>query len=99
AGKRGLTLRQLIREQDAAANFYCVLERLQPGSERFPVVVSKVRVCGTSSDDEVVEADFVVVQQHLAALEIEAEHIPDNDLYILVSMQNLSDGSSNLRRR
>ena len=56
ADRVGLALGALERQQHAAADLQRVLEALEPGRERLPLVVAEVGVAGAGGDDQVVVA-------------------------------------------
>src|SRR4029077_9840966 len=72
-----LRLRGLEREQDAAAQIECTVERLQLRGVLRPFIVAEVRVPRTTGDDEDVvgklgaAAAWQVVDDHVSRLEIE----------------------------
>ena len=54
ANRIGLPLGALEGEQHAAPDLERILQALQPGRERLPLVVAEVGVVGAGGDDEVV---------------------------------------------
>src|SRR4051812_33196796 len=66
-----LALGSLKGEQDAAPHLRRVLDRLQPGRERLPLVVAEVVMRGAGGDDQLVERDLAVGEMYAVPLDVD----------------------------
>ena len=76
AGRIGLALGVLEREQHAAADLQRILERLQSGRERAPLVVAEVGVGRAGGENQVVVGHLAVGQDHAAPGDVDAARLP-----------------------
>jgi hypothetical protein len=88
----GLALRQFEGQQDAAANLESILDGLQPGSPRFPFVVTEVGMAGASGEDQVVVGNILFGGMDDAALEVEALDLFEQAEDVGVPTKNRADG-------
>ena len=75
----GDTLGVLERQQDTSPDVERVLQRLQPRSERPPLVVAKVGVGRAGRENQIVVGDLAVRQAPHLAARIPAAHIRQQD--------------------
>ncbi len=101
----GLLLRRLEGEQDRVAEVQRPFERLQLGRVLGPVVVTEVRVAGAAADDEDVvrQGALAAVRQvgHRdgARVEVEAGHLAEDDVRVLLPVQGAPQRERDFRRR
>jgi hypothetical protein len=97
---RGLALCKFEGQQNAAADFECVLDRLETRRESLPFVVAEIGVAGASGDDEGIVGNFLRFGLQYgfdhAAFEVEAGDLGHEHFYVLMMPQNRSDRSSDL---
>ena len=74
----GRTLGSFEREEDPSADLQCVLDGLEAGSVRLPVVVTEVGVRGAGGEHEMIEADHrAVVERHVRLARIDVRHFAE----------------------
>jgi hypothetical protein len=74
--------------QHAAADFGGVLDRLEPGRKRRPLVVAEVVVGGASGDNQVVVGRLTVAQYDAAAFRVEIDHFAEQHLGVRVCAEH-----------
>src|SRR5271168_2279071 len=70
-----LAFGQFKGQQHAAANFEGILNRLEAGGERFPVLVTEVGVTGSGRDDQIIVGNIAFRRFDFAAVEIESGNL------------------------
>ena len=90
AGQRRFAFCEFVCQQNTAAHLQRIFHGLQPRSERLPLVVPEVGVSCARGNDQVVVGEFEFMQLDDAALEVEAEHITQQDLHILMLGEDLA---------
>ena len=87
-----LAFGQLEGEQNAAADFECVFNRLQTGRERLPLFVTKVGVGGAGGNDQKVVIEHLLFRNDFLLFQVEIENFFKQHLNIGVASQYPADG-------
>src|SRR4030095_9965710 len=85
-------------EEYAAANLERVLETLESGGVRFPLLVPEVGVASTGGDDEVVVRQETVRQLALAPRGVDRDGLREEDVGVGLMPKDRSDGIGDVRR-
>ena len=93
-----LALGRLEREQHAAADGRGVLDRLEPGRDRGPLVVAEIGVGRAGGDDQVVVADLAVGQHDAPGRRIDRDGLAQDDLHVLLVPEDPADRRRDVAR-
>ena len=100
AGQVGLALGVLEGQQHAAADLERVLDRLQAGRVRRPVVMAEIGVPRPGGDDQVVVGELrAVLQLHPPRGGVEADDLAEEDLGIAGAVQDPPERGGDLAGR
>ncbi len=99
ANRVGLALGVLERQQHATADVERVLDRLESGRDRAPLVMPEVGVRRATRDDQIVVGELTVGQHELPAGLVDGAHLREEDLHVQLAAQNPSDGRRDVPRR
>ncbi len=99
--RRGVTERSeflcaLKSQQDFTADLVGILQRGQPGSDLFPLVMSKVVVLNAGGKDEEVVREVMLRQVDPARLRIDADHLVQQHLDVALPAQDGPQRPGNL---
>ena len=95
----GLHLGRFERAQDTAADRRRVVDRLQPRSERLPVVVAEIRVRRARRDDEVIERQRAIAKLDDAPRRVDGSDFAEQHRRVALPAQNRADRPRDIRRR
>src|SRR6266446_3834368 len=87
-----LTLGKFEGEENAAADFERVFNRLQTGRQWFPLLVTKVRMSGSGGDDQKVVIEHLLLRHDFLLFHVEIEHFFKQHFNIGVASQYPADG-------
>ena len=94
-----LTLGQLEGEQYPAADLQCVLEALETGRERLPLLVPEVGVVRTGGHDQVVVPEgSAVAEPHHPLLHVHVGGLGQEHLRVLLATEHRSDRRGDVAR-
>jgi hypothetical protein len=80
SGRVGFSLRGFVGDQDPSPHFGGVLDRLEAGRKRCPVVTPEVGVSGAGRDNERVVVDrAAVAQSHASDCRIQPDRLAEQD--------------------
>ena len=81
-------LRGLESQEDAATDLRGIFNSLEPGSERLPLVVAEVVVCGSSRNHERVIFQYAVGENDLAICQVEVARLGQQHPGVLLPFQH-----------
>ena len=90
-----LSFGQFECEQYAAPDFQCVLDGLQAGRHRLPLIVPKISVAGACGNDQIVVRKFAIGELYDASLEVEFLYFPEQNLNVATAAKDPADGRGN----
>ena len=86
-------------EQDAPPHRGRLLDRLQRGGDRRPLVMAEIGVARAGRDHELVIGQAAVADQHRTAVEIDAADRAEHDIGVRLPSQNAADRPGDVGRR
>jgi hypothetical protein len=85
--------------QDPAPDVEGVVERLEARREGLPLVVAEVGVAGAGGDDQVVERQLALVEDHRLPLEVDVDDLGHHDPDVRLFAEDAADRLGDVRRR
>ena len=95
----GSSLGVLECRQHAAANLGCFLNRLEPRCMHLPFRFAEIVVHGAGSDDEAIEWDSLLAEQHSPAGNVKTRDFTKYDAAIMLSPEHGTQRRRNIGRR
>ena len=95
----GLDFGPLEREQDSAPQRNRVVDALQAGRVRRPVVVPEIALLRPGGDDQIVERNSLAFRDHLVPAGVDAGDIAEHDLDVGPAVKLRSDRRGDIGRR
>jgi len=93
----GHPLRLFIGQQEVAAQAHRIIQGLESRRVLLPVVVAEVTGTPSQGEDEVVERQLAIRQQHPFARGIDALHLRQNHIEVGLTTQDRPDGLRDVR--
>src|SRR5262249_48098794 len=90
-----LPLGQFERQQHTTSDFECVLDGLQAGRPRLPLVMSEIGMRRTGCDYEIVVRNLCIGQFHYTAFQVEPDNFAHQNFHIFAAAKNPSNWGSN----
>ena len=86
-------------KQDAATQIGRVVDGLQPGCKRCPIVVAEIRMPRTCSEHQVVIPNAPPIGDHLFTGDIDPRHVREHDLDVALSTKDAANWRGDIGRR